>query len=97
MGCKFQLGAGLYRSPSCEEHFVCKNHQSSPCLAKHEQVPSQDSQAKHDAKEATAGPEKPRTESRVRTDLSKRSSGDGKAGKIEAVEKPAVIRDLDSD
>jgi hypothetical protein len=33
----------------------------------------------------------------VRTDLSKRSSGDGKAGKIEAVEKPAVIRDLDSD
>ena len=51
MGCKFQLGAGLYRSPSCEEHFVCKNHQSSPCIAKHEQAPDYISKTKHDEKE----------------------------------------------
>jgi hypothetical protein len=97
MGCKFKLGSALYRSPSCEEHFVCKNHQSSPCLAKHEQVPSQDNQAKHDAKEATAGPEKPRTESRVRTDLGGRASGDEKAGKSDAVEKPVGKGDSDHD
>ena len=26
LGCRFQHGAGLYKSTSCEEHFVCKNH-----------------------------------------------------------------------
>ena len=97
IGCKFKLGAGLYRSPSCEEHFVCKNHQSSPCLAKHEQVPSQDSQAKHDTKETAAGPENLENEPRVRADLGKRTSGDEKACKTDALEKPATKRDLDSD
>ncbi|KAF1352901.1 hypothetical protein EJ07DRAFT_135623 [Lizonia empirigonia] len=38
LGCRFKHGAALYKSSSCKEHFVCKNHQWSPCLAKHKQI-----------------------------------------------------------
>jgi hypothetical protein len=95
MGCKFQLGAGLYRSPSCEEHFVCKNHQSSPCIAKHEQAPDYISQAKHNGKEIAASPEKLENEPRVRADLGKSTSGDEEADRADAVEKSAGKRDVD--
>ncbi|KAF1352922.1 hypothetical protein EJ07DRAFT_183101 [Lizonia empirigonia] len=54
LGCRFKHGAALYKSPLCKEHFVCKNHQSSPCLAKHEHVPSQEHRAEDDTKEAPA-------------------------------------------
>jgi len=97
MGCKFQLGAGLYRSPSCEEHFVCKNHRSSPCIAKHEQAPDYISKTKHDGKETAAGPEKPENEPRVRADLAKSTSGDEEADRADAVEKSAGKRDADDD
>jgi hypothetical protein len=26
LGCRFKLGAALYKSPSCKDHFVCRNH-----------------------------------------------------------------------
>ncbi|CAN9250430.1 unnamed protein product [Alternaria alternata] len=97
MGCKFQLGAGLYRSPSCEEHFVCKNHQSSPCIAKHEQAPDYISKTKHDEKETAASPEKPEREPRVRADLAKSMFGDEEADRADAVEKSAGKRDADDD
>jgi hypothetical protein len=97
MGCKFQLGAGLYKSPSCEEHFVCKNHQSSPCIAKHEQAPEHISQAKHDEKETGASPEKPKKEPRVRADLAKSMFGDEEADRADAVEKSAGKRDADDE
>jgi hypothetical protein len=48
LGCRFKHGAALYKSPLCEEHFVCKDHQSSPCLAKHEHVLGQEHRAKDD-------------------------------------------------
>ncbi|RMZ74083.1 chitinase [Pyrenophora seminiperda CCB06] len=47
LGCRFKHGAALYKSPLCEEHFVCKNHQSSPCLAKHEHILGQEQRAKY--------------------------------------------------
>jgi hypothetical protein len=97
MGCKFQLGAGLYRSPSCEEHFVCKNHRSSPCIAKHEQAPDYISKTKHDEKETAASPEKPGSEPRVRADLAKSMFGDDKIDRADAVEKSAGKRDADDD
>ncbi|CAN9296754.1 unnamed protein product [Alternaria alternata] len=97
MGCKFQLGAGLYRSPSCEEHFVCKNHQSSPCIAKHEQAPEHISKTKHDEKETGASPEKPEREPRVRADLAKSMFGDEEADRADAVEKSAGKRDADDE
>jgi hypothetical protein len=97
MGCKFQLGAGLYRSPSCEEHFVCKNHRSSPCIAKHEQAPEHISQAKHGGKETAASPEKPGNEPRVRADLAKSMFGDEEADRADAVEKSVGKRDADDD
>ncbi|CAG5137498.1 uncharacterized protein ALTATR162_LOCUS134 [Alternaria atra] len=97
MGCKFQLGAGLYRSPSCEEHFVCKNHQSSPCIAKHEQASDYISKTKHDGKETAASPEKPENEPRVRADLAKSMFGDDKIDRADAVEKSAGKRDADDD
>jgi hypothetical protein len=52
LDCMPKHGAALYKSPSCEEHFVCKNHQSKPCLAKHEHVLGQEHQAKDDTKNA---------------------------------------------
>ncbi|CAN9307471.1 unnamed protein product [Alternaria alternata] len=97
IGCKFQLGAGLYRSPSCEEHFVCKNHHSSPCIAKHEQAPDYISQAKHDGKETAADSEKPGSEPRVRLDLAKSMFGDDKIDRADAVEKSAGKRDAYDD
>ena len=97
MGCKFQLGAGLYRSPSCEEHFVCKNHRSSPCIAKHEQAPDYISKTKHDEKETAASPEKLKKEPRVRADLAKSMFGDEEADRADAVEKSAGKRDADDD
>jgi hypothetical protein len=97
MGCKFQLGAGLYRSPSCEEHFVCKNHQSSPCIAKHEQAPDYISKTKHDEKETAASLEKPENEPRVRADLGKSTFGDEEADRADAVEKSAGKRDAYDD
>ncbi|CAN9355675.1 unnamed protein product [Alternaria alternata] len=97
MGCKFQLGAGLYRSPSCEEHFVCKNHQSSPCIAKHEQAPDYISKTKHDEKETAASLEKPENEPRVRADLAKSVFGDEEADRADAVEKSAGKRDAGDD
>jgi hypothetical protein len=97
MGCKFQLGAGLYRSPSCEEHFVCKNHRSSPCIAKHEQAPDYISQTKHDGKETAASPEKPENEPQVGADLGKSTSGNEEADRADAVETSAGKRDADDD
>jgi hypothetical protein len=97
MGCKFQLGAGLYRSPSCEEHFVCKNHQSSPCIAKHKQAPDYISKTKHDEKETAASPEKLEKEPRVRADLGKSTFGDEEADRADVVEKSAGKRDADDD
>ncbi|RYN16216.1 hypothetical protein AA0115_g12486 [Alternaria tenuissima] len=97
MGCKFQLGAGLYRSPSCEEHFVCKNHQSSPCIAKHEQAPDYISQTRPDEKETAASPEDLEKEPRVRADLAKSIFGDDKIDRADAVEKSAGKRDTDDD
>jgi hypothetical protein len=46
LGCRFKHGAALYKSPLCEEHFVCNNHQSSTCLAKHEHILGQEQRAK---------------------------------------------------
>ncbi|CAN9300148.1 unnamed protein product [Alternaria alternata] len=86
MGCKFQLGAGLYRSPSCEEHFVCKHHRSSPCIAKHEQAPDHISKTKHDEKETAASPEKLENEPRVRADLAKSMFGDEEVDRADAAE-----------
>jgi hypothetical protein len=97
MGCKFQLGAGLYRSPSCEEHFVCKNHLSSPCIAKHEQAPDYISQTRPDEKETAASPEELEKEPRVRADLAKSMFGDEEADRADAVEKSAGKRDADDD
>ncbi|CAN9211721.1 unnamed protein product [Alternaria alternata] len=97
MGCKFQLGAGLYRSPSCEEHFMCKNHQSSRCIAKHERAPEHISQDKYDGKETAAGPEKPENEPRARADLGKSTSADEKIDRADAVEKSAGKRDADDE
>ncbi|CAN9093618.1 unnamed protein product [Alternaria alternata] len=97
MGCKFQLGAGLYRSLLCEEHFVCKNHQSSPCIAKHEQVPDYISKTKHDEKETAASPENLEKEPRVRADLAKSVFRDEEADRADAVEKSAGKRDADDD
>jgi hypothetical protein len=94
LGCKFKLGAALYKSPSCEEHFVCKYHQSSACLAKHEQMPSQGGQAKHDAKETAADAEKRKREPQVGADLNEKISGNGKT---DAAKKPAGNEDLHHD
>jgi hypothetical protein len=53
LGCRFKHGAALYKSPLCEEHFVCKDHQLSPCLAKHEHIPGQEQRAKDDTKNSS--------------------------------------------
>jgi hypothetical protein len=40
--CMLKHRGTVYKSPLCEEHFVCKNHQLNPCLAKHEHVLGQE-------------------------------------------------------
>jgi hypothetical protein len=94
LDCRFKLGAALYKSPSCEEHFVCKDHQSSACVAKHEQIPSQGAQAKHDAKEAAVDAEMRKTEPQVGVDLKEKISENGK---IDVAKKPAGNEDLNGD
>ncbi|EMD65829.1 hypothetical protein COCSADRAFT_355216 [Bipolaris sorokiniana ND90Pr] len=51
LGCIFKHGAALYKSPFCQEHFVCENHKSSPCIAKHGNVAGQKHQVKYDIKD----------------------------------------------
>jgi hypothetical protein len=46
--CMLKHRATVYKSPLCEEHFVSKNHQLNPCLAKHEHVLGREYQAKDD-------------------------------------------------
>ena len=50
LGCRFKHGAALYKSSSCQEHFVCENHKSSPCIAKHGKVAGQKHQDENDTK-----------------------------------------------
>jgi hypothetical protein len=76
---------------------VCKNHQSSPCIAKHEQAPDYISKTKHDEKETAASPEKLEKEPRVRADLGKSTFGDEEADRADAVEKSAGKRDAYDD
>ncbi|KAF2844115.1 hypothetical protein T440DRAFT_512373 [Plenodomus tracheiphilus IPT5] len=76
LGCRFKHGAALYKSPLCEEHFVCKNHQSSPCLAKH--------LLGQRAKRIAVEVENLSAEHLVRGDLGKNMSGNEKSDETNA-------------
>jgi len=96
-GCRFKLGAALYRSTSCTEHFLCERHRSSPCCALHKQIPSQDGEANHVTKEAAADAETPKIEPGGRVDLDKIDSGVSSAGEHDAAKKSADEGDLDDE
>lgn len=86
LGCRFKLGAALYKSPSCKDHFMCKNHQLSPCLAKHKNGLGQEHQAKDikNAKKTAVEGEKLSAERIVREALGKEMSGNIRSDKTNA-------------
>ncbi|KZM24121.1 chitinase [Ascochyta rabiei] len=100
LGCRFKHGAALYKSPSCEEHFVCKNHQSSPCLAKHNHVPGQKHRAKDDTKitkNMALEVEISSTERLVEEDLGKNILANEKPEETDAGKRLLSIGDLDNE
>ncbi|KAJ6201964.1 hypothetical protein J3E72DRAFT_370926 [Bipolaris maydis] len=52
LDCLSKDEAARYKHSSCQEHFMCKNHKSSPCIAKHDNIVGQRYQAKNDTKNA---------------------------------------------
>ncbi|KAJ5025164.1 hypothetical protein J3E71DRAFT_178415 [Bipolaris maydis] len=80
--CRFQHGAALYKSPSCQEHFMCEDHKSSPCIAKHGKIASQEHQAKNNTKnigETALDLENTSTEHFIRGELGEKISEDEKS------------------
>ncbi|KAI4940881.1 hypothetical protein J4E91_011138 [Alternaria rosae] len=71
--------------------------QDSPCLALHEQIPSQDGEANLNTEEAAADAEKPKIDPGARVDLDEIDSEVSSAGERDAVKKPAGGGDLDHD
>jgi hypothetical protein len=86
LGCRFKLGAALYKSPLCKDHFMCKNHQSSPCLARHKNVLGQEHQAKDtkNAKKTAVEGEKSSTERIVAGAKGTETSGNTRSDKTNA-------------
>jgi hypothetical protein len=93
--CTLKPGAALYKSPLCEEHFVRKNYQSSPCLAGYEHTLGQEHWARDDTKNAktiAVNVENSSTERLVGGDLGKKISGNEKLD-----ERLLTNRDLDNE
>ncbi|EDU47807.1 hypothetical protein PtrSN002B_005543 [Pyrenophora tritici-repentis] len=86
IGCRFKHGAALYKSPLCEEHFVCKKHQSGPCLAIHKNVLGQEQRARDtkNTKRMAVDGEESSTERLVRGGQGKEMSGIGSSDKTNA-------------